>query len=160
MDITTFTQLITYIVDHGIQTMYENTDVKEFTVDYCAIFSRNEDEYNVLFDFCKQIGKEIDKQYNKTGHTFLLDNGIKTSTGVLQNIKIRKHDQTRPQRGAPDFMVSDYQSFKEAYLHTSGNFTLLVRKEYEMIEVKGIDVLVYIPNKSMQERISQQTIET
>ena len=99
------------------------------------------------------LGEEIDKETAKTGRTFLLNEAMETSAGKLSLIKVRLPDPARPQRGAPDFKITNYEQFKEIYLQSSGNFTLMIRKDYEMIEIKGIDVLIYIPSKTVSERM-------
>lgn len=107
---------------------------------------KDEQEFKNLEQLVRPLGRKVDKQTSKTGVSFLLNQPIKTPAGLLKLLKIRKPDPTRPQRGAPDFRVKDYQHFKDKYLQKSGNFTLMVRKDLEMIELKGIDVLVYFPN--------------
>ena len=96
----------------------------------------------------------MDKSTRKTGFTYLLNEPIKTPYGSLKLVKVRLPDPSRSQRGAPDFKLLDYQKFKEKFIRSSGDFTLMLKEEYEMIEIKGVDVLVYIPNKTLGERIT------
>ena len=148
-------KIINYIIEQGALAIKSNTDEEQqIAIDYVAIFSKNEDEFKKLEAVVESIGKEIDKETARTGKTFLLSEPLKSPVGPLFLIKIRKPDNTRPQRGAPDFRVKNYQEFKDKYLQSSGNFTLMIRKDYEMIEIKGIDVLVYIPSKTLSERIN------
>lgn len=147
-----FEKIINYIARQGL-VVFENTDEKNPEIDYLAIFSKNEDEYMQMERIVENLGEEMDKENHKTGRTFLLYEPMKTPAGIMTSIKVRLPDATRPQRGAPDFRVKNYQQFKEKYLQSSGNFTLMVRKDYEMIEIKGVDVLVYIPSKTLGERI-------
>lgn len=146
-------QIIEYLVSQGVLALEENTDERDFSIDYVAVFARDDDEFNDLILQIESFGTEVDKEMSATGVTFKLDKSLETSAGKLDLIKIRKPDKTRPQRGAPDFKVNRYDEFKENYLQTSGNFTLMVREDYEMIELKGEDVLVYIPNKALSERM-------
>ncbi|KKR02776.1 MAG: hypothetical protein UU78_C0062G0004 [Candidatus Roizmanbacteria bacterium GW2011_GWC2_41_7] len=148
-------KIVHYIIKQGISTIKSNTDEQNSIIDYVAIFSREEKEFTDLIRVIETLGKEIDKETAKTGRTFLLDTPWKTVAGKLSLIKIRRPDPTRPQRGDPDFKIQDYQRFKDKYLKSSGNFTLLLRKDYEMIEIKGIDVLVYIPSKTLSERLQK-----
>jgi hypothetical protein len=46
-----------------------------------------------------------------------------------------------------------YFIFKNKWLGSSGDFTLMPRHDYEMIEVKGEDVLVYLPSVGGEERV-------
>lgn len=151
MDKNKLEQLVNYITDQGIKAIKDNTAENNFEIDYLGIFSRNDSEYQELTDFVCGLGKELDPGRTKTGLTFLLDKSMQTSAGELKYLKIRKPDPTRPQRGAPDFKVGNYVEFKEKYLK-NGNFSLVVRKNFEMLELKGVDVLVYFPNKLAGER--------
>lgn len=90
------------------------------------------------------LGEEVDAAMQKTGRTFKLHQPIDTKEGSVTFLKIRKPDPTRPQRGAPDFVIKGYEAFKEKYLRTSGDFTLMYHVNSEMIELKGVDALVYI----------------
>lgn len=155
MDKKEFTKIVNYIIEQGIATL-KNTDEKNPEIDYLAIFSKSEDEYKELEKIVEALGEEMDKENYKTGKTFLLREPIKTPAGILTLVKVRLLDATRPQRGAPDFRVQNYQQFKDKYLQSSGNFTLMARKDYEMVEIKGVDVLVYIPNKTVNERMENK----
>ena len=152
MDKKEFEKIINYIVEQGVETL-KSTDGKDAVIDYAAIFSKDEREFNSLMLVAETLGEEIDKETAKTGRTFLLNEAMETSAGKLSLIKVRLPDPARPQRGAPDFKITNYEQFKEIYLQSSGNFTLMIRKDYEMIEIKGIDVLIYIPSKTVSDRM-------
>ena len=147
-----FNKIIRYIVEKGIEAVNKNTDEFPVTIDYLAIFAKDEAEYHDMIEFTREMGETVNKSMAKTGKTILLKNPVETEAGLLKVIKIRKPDATRPQRGAPDFKVGDYQEFKNKYLMSNSNFTLMQRTDYEMIELKGIDVLVYFPSKLFAER--------
>ena len=147
MDKKSLENIINHIVKRAVAAIEQNTEEKNLPIDYLAIFSKDVEEFKNLEQLVRPFGREVDKHTSKTGFTFLLDQPIKTSAGLLKLLKIRKPDPTRPQRGAPDFRVKNYKDFKDKYLQKSGNFTLMVRKDLEMIELKGVDVLVYFPNK-------------
>lgn len=148
-----FNKIVSYLIGQGLDTLKNNTDENQAVVDYVAIFSKNDEEYKNLEQIAQTLGVQVDNENIKTGKTFLLNNPIETLAGELKFIKIRLLDATRPQRGAPDFKIPNYERFKERYLQTSGNFTLMIRKNYEMIEIKGVDVLVYIPSNTFSERL-------
>lgn len=141
--------IVHYIVKQAARAIEINTDERSLPIDYLAIFSKDKQEFKNLERLIRPLGREVDKQTSKTGTTFLLNQPIKTSAGLLKLLKVRKPDPARPQRGAPDFRVENYQGFKDKYLRKSGNFTLMVRKDFEMIELKGVDVLVYFPNRPL-----------
>ena len=146
-------KIVTYLVKQGLDTIENNTDENQAVIDYVSIFSKDDNEFKNLELVAETMGVQVDKENIKTGKTYLLNEPIETPAGNLKLVKIRIPDATRPQRGAPDFKIQNYQQFKEKYLQSSGNFTLMTRKDYEMIEIKGVDVLVYIPNKTLGERM-------
>jgi hypothetical protein len=153
MNIDELEKIIFYLVKQGLATLERFTDEKNGALDYVAIFAKDENEFNDLLMIAETVGQEVDKETAKTGRTFLLNKPLDTTAGVLSLIKIRKPDDTRLQRGAPDFKIPDYQQFKDKYLKSDGNFTLMLKNDYEMIEIKGPDVLVYIPDKTLSERM-------
>jgi hypothetical protein len=153
MDKQNLENILHYLIKQGLETIKANTEEVESTIDYVAIFAKNKDEFDALDAEARSMGTEVDTETVVTGHTYLLSTPVKTSVGLLKFIKIRFPDPTRPQRGAPDFKVQNYQEFKNKYIRKSGNFTLMLKEKYEMIEIKGIDVLVYIPDNTLSERL-------
>lgn len=145
-------KIVNYIVDQGLLAIRENTSEKDLPVDYMGIFCQNDKEFTEMDNLVKTLGVLGDKTATSTGNTYILNVPINTNAGPLKVLKVRKPDATRPQRGAPDFRVNDYQSFKEKYLSSGHNFSLIAREVYEMIELKGIDVLVYFPSKHFDQR--------
>jgi hypothetical protein len=145
----TLEKIVTYIVNQGLKAIKENTNESDLPIDYLGIFAKDDDEFEEIERLLTILGKPGDKTATQSGSTFLLDKPLNTPAGRLKVLKVRRPDPTRPQRGAPDFRVKDYQNFKEKYLLSgeNSNFSLMVRKEYEMLELKGIDVLVYFPSK-------------
>lgn len=67
-------------------------------------------------------------------------------------VKIRKTEAIKPQRGAIDFKVNNYEMFKKEYVNKEG-FTLVKKEMYEMIELSNpeFDVLVYFPSETLGE---------
>jgi len=146
-------KIVNYVVDQGIKAINDNTDEKDLHVDYMGIFSKDDAEFTKMERLLSTLGKPGDKGATKSGSTFLLDEPIKTAAGPLNVLKARRPDPTRPQRGAPDFKINDYQVFKDKYFNgKNSNFALMVRPEYEMLELKGVDVLVYFPSKDFDTR--------
>jgi len=154
MDTHEVVTIVRNIVAQGLKAIKENTDERNPQLDYLGIFAKNDTEYTELERMVSTLGKPGNATATRSGSTFVLDTPLETPAGPLNVLKVRKPDPTRPQRGAPDFRVNDYASFKERYTSTgeNSNFTLMVRKDYEMLELKGTDVLVYFPNKSYDER--------
>ncbi len=148
-------KIVNYIVIAGLKAIKSNTKNEKATLDYLAIFAKNQSEFQKLLSQTCQLGKEVDPKNNLTGQTFLLKSPFQTPAGPLKVLKIRRPDPTRPQRGAPDFKVKNYQDFKKKYLVNGHNFSLVIRKDFEMIELKGIDVLVYFPSKTADVRFKK-----
>ncbi|OGC81730.1 MAG: hypothetical protein A2W07_06370 [candidate division Zixibacteria bacterium RBG_16_43_9] len=145
-------KIVNYIVHQAQQAILENTDETDLPLDYMGIFTKDDTEFADLERLLMTLGTPGDKTATATGSTYLLKEPLDTAAGPLKVLKVRKPDHTRPQRGAPDFRVRNYLSFKEKYLSRGHNFSLIVRKEYEMMELKGVDVLVYFPSKTFDER--------
>lgn len=146
-------KIVDTIIARGLEAIKANTDGYEFSLDYVAIFAKDQAEFDEMLHCAESLGTEVDLASAKTGKTFKLSEPKTIDDRILKVLKIRRPDQTRPQRGAPDFVVNDYQKFKDQYLSSSGNFTLMVRKDYEMIELKGIEVLVYLKKESFSRAI-------
>ena len=140
--------IVNYIVNQGLKAINDNTDEKDLPIDYMGIFSKDDDEFTGMERLLSILGKPGDKTATKSGSTFLLNEPINTPAGPLKVLKTRRPDPTRPQRGAPDFQIKDYQAFKDKYFSNgkNSNFALMARKEYEMLELKGVNVLVYFPS--------------
>lgn len=151
-----FDALIQYIAAQGVKAIKDNTDETDFQIDYVAIFAKTEKEFDEFIKLASTLGVKKEMGIAATGSTFLLNEPVQTEAGPVSYVKIRKPDPTRPQRGGPDFRVKDFYKFKEKYLQKSGNFVLMVRKDYEMIELKGVDVLVYFPSKFAEIRSNFQ----
>ncbi len=145
-------EIVNYIVNQGLQAISKNTDENDSPIDYMGIFAKDESEFADIKQLLETMGSLGDKTATATGATYLLDEPLNTPAGPLKVLKIRKPDPTRPQRGAPDFRIINYPLFKERYSVDGGNFSLMLRKEYEMMELKGVDVLVYFPSQSFDER--------
>ena len=139
--------IIEYIVKQWIIAVKSNTEETDYSLDYVAINSRTNEEYFRFIEIFNNIGKIIKSEL--TWETYILHNPIEILWFKLGLLKIRKVDPTRPQRWYPDFKVN-YKKFKEKYIKSS-NFALIIREDFEMIELKWIDVLVYFPNKTLGE---------
>lgn len=127
--------LIKEIVEQAAKLKDKHTEAKDAKVNYVAIFSQSDHEYNMLLELAKSSGKLIEN--TPTGPLFNL-NPIPTSSGILKLLKVRTHDKTRPERGDADFTVLDYNTFKKTYLSKPG-FKLIKRERFEMMELMDPD---------------------
>lgn len=144
MDEKQLFKIIDHIADEGLKAIKKHIKQK-LPIDYVGIFSKNQQEYNELIELLDKLGKR--RILYEKGITFLLHKPYETKAGKLNLIKIRIPDKQKPQRGAPDFRIKNYKRFKQKYLKRK-NFNLIVRKEYEMLELKdkNFDILVYFPD--------------
>lgn len=146
-------KLINSIVEKGIEAVEKNGIETDYQIDYVAIFAKDEKEFEEIDTILQTLATRDEKSgLASTGNTYRFSSFPETKAGLLQVVKIRKPDEARPQRGAPDFRVAQYRDFKNRYLSNNNNMTLMIRKDFEMIELKGKDVLVYFPSISFAER--------
>jgi len=144
-------KIIDYIAFECVRLRDKYIEEKDLEVDYVCIFSQNENEFNELFKVAQEIGKLANE--TPTGPVFAFNDRPETVAGKPKLLKIRKPDVTRPQRGDMDFNT-DYESFKKKYLNNK-NFKLIVREDFEMIELKddSFNVLVYFANTPLSKQL-------
>ncbi|MFA4818347.1 MAG: hypothetical protein WC621_00725 [Patescibacteria group bacterium] len=143
--------IVQEIVKQARELKDKHTTEKDAAVNYAAIFSQNDREYQGLLEPAGQIGKII--QDTPTGPLFEIG-GIDTVAGQLRLLKIRKPETTRPERGNADFTVVVYPIFKKTYLPKVG-FKLIERKEYEMIELidPSFNVRAYFSHPPLDQQL-------
>jgi len=141
-----FFKIVDYILDKGVELVQKHLEEEELPLDYVHIFSKSETEYNEFLEIIKTLGKLVDQ--TPTSLNYQLDEPYKTKHGLLKVIGIRRYDPEKPQRGAPDFRVANYEKFKEKYKHL---MKLIVRPEFEMLELSDaeFDIFVYFLNSPL-----------
>jgi hypothetical protein len=146
------TAIVNYIVDEGDKINKKYLDEVVGPVDYVAIFCKDENEKNELTNLITNLGEAVDE--TPTGINYKLNSPIETNQGPVILIKIRNTDPQKPHRGALDFRVKDYASFKNKYLGRE-HFNLIERPDFEMIEIwdPEADVLVYYPNIPLTQQL-------
>ncbi|MDP3988234.1 MAG: hypothetical protein Q8P80_03765 [Candidatus Levybacteria bacterium] len=144
-------KIIKYIISECNRLKNKYVDEKNLEVDYVCIFSQNKSEFNQLHKAAESLGKIVDE--TPMGPVFAFSSQPKTIAGSPKLLKIRKPDATRTQRGDVDFNT-DYPSFKSKYLDNKA-FTLIMRENFEMIELKdnSFDVLVYFSSTSLSKQL-------
>ena len=146
-----FLNFVKEIVEKSNNLKNKYTDETDAYVNYACIFPQTDKEYDKYFKLASNLGKIV--METKTGPLFQIQ-PLKTVSGLLQVLKVRKPDPTRTELGDADFTVSDYPKFKETYLDKE-EFKLIERPNMEMIELRedSCDVLVYFSFPPMDEQL-------
>ena len=120
-------------------------------VNYACIFSQSREEYDELITVTHQIGKVIKE--TSTGLLFQIE-PIQTSSGILQLLKIRIPDITRPELGDADFTITNFPDFEERNLGKA-QFKRIEKENFYMIELmeSGCDVRAYFSNPPLDAQL-------
>jgi len=80
---------------------------------------------------------------------------IKTVSGNLKLLKIRKPDSTKPELGDADFTVGNYSEFKKKHLSKTGFKLIPKREDFEMIELvdSKFDVRAYFSHPPLDKQL-------
>lgn len=144
--------ILAYIIKQGLSTITSCTSETQPRVDFVNIFSHDDGEFDELLTCLKDLAEPTTTHTEGTGITFYFPDPLSTTAGPLQWVRLRKPDPRRPQRGGLDFKVENYDAFKkECFSKNSGDYGLIIRTGFELVEIKGVDVLVYVPNITMSE---------
>ncbi|MFO8016820.1 MAG: hypothetical protein R6U32_06990 [Candidatus Woesearchaeota archaeon] len=147
--------LVKMIVEHACalkdKHMGHNIRYKNAHVNYACIFSHSEDEYGELLDAAANLGDVIKE--TPTGPLFHIT-AVKTVSGPLKLLKIRRPDPARKERGYADFTIPDFPEFEKEYLPKE-SFRRMEKKGFYMIELMdpGFDVRAYFSNPPLDEQI-------
>ncbi|MFH1650057.1 MAG: hypothetical protein ABIA93_05905 [Candidatus Woesearchaeota archaeon] len=142
-----FFKIVDYILLKGAEATMNLTS--DFKADFVDIFAKNEDEFEELKQWLHTHGKVVHSK--PSGDTVRLDKPHSTPYGPLQYLKIRPFDPSKPFRGAPDFEV-DYEKMKTEH----PELKQIQSQLYEMLELKGDDVLVYFLKPTVSELFDEK----
>lgn len=134
------------------QKRIEN-DIKDIegikNIDFIDIFPTSEQHRKELDEELSSIGKLIDS--TEKGNFYLLNEPIETKWGQLKFLKIRFFDESRSNyEAAPDFVVEDWKSLKEK-TKVDSRFSYITRPNWNAIEFKTENCLVYFLNPLVTE---------
>ena len=151
MNLRIFKETILKIVSEATKLKNQYTNETDALVNYACIFSHTKEEFEELTDLANKTGSIVKE--TPTGPIFLMDT-LKTISGDLKILKIRKPFEDKPQLGYADFTLNNYSSFKEKYL-SKENFKLTIRENYEMIGLKdpNYNVLTYFAYPPLNEQL-------
>lgn len=129
------TKIITYIIDRSIKLKNKYVNDFDIRVEYCDIFSRNNNERQQLTEAIEKIAQKV--YVTSNGNIYLLKKPIKTIAGKLSLIRIRNPDNKLRFRGDADFNT-DYLMLKSKYKNNP-NFELIIREKFEMLRLSDPD---------------------
>lgn len=146
-----FTNIIDYILKQCVALKNQYVEDKDLKADYICIFSHNNEEYLEFLEQARSLGRVVEE--TPTGPVFAFNVLIETIAGKPKMLKIRKPDESRPQKGDVDFNT-DYKLFKKKYFDGK-KFTLIERENFEMLELRddAFDVLVYFSSTPLSKQL-------
>lgn len=113
-------------------------------IDFIDIFPISEEHKKQLDEEVSKISKLLRK--TERGNVYLLNQAIKTKYGDLRCLKIRYFDETRLNwEAAADFVVKDRDILMNK-VKKDKRFSYIKRPEWDAIEFKTKDTLVYFLN--------------
>ena len=113
-------------------------------IDFIDLFPMSEEHRRVLDNEATQIGKIIVK--TERGNVYYLNKPVITKYGELRLIKIRFYDETRTNwEAAADFVVKDRRVLEDK-VGKDSRFKYIVRPDWDAIEFKTNDTLIYFLN--------------
>lgn len=124
--------------------LIQQTTGRKLQVTYLTIFAHRVEEYERLIAFATELGKP---EETNNGLRFNLKEPIRTRSGDLKKLRIRKPDPYRTQVGCADYDVGDYTEFRDKYLASRpDNVRLIERPGYSMLEFHDpdFDVFAYV----------------
>lgn len=112
---------------------------------YVAIFSKSETEETALFEVAGTLGTLIHE--TPTGKVYRMSG----KAARVSFVKVRYYNPQKPQRGAPDYLVPDYEAFKKKY-HNDTHFTLIKRPAYELLKLSDEQggAVAYFPSAPLE----------
>ncbi len=122
------------------------------SLDYVAVFSSSPTEYDEYNEQASNIGQVYSE--TNTGITYLLTDEIETVEGPVKLIKIRKPDKEKPYLGAPDYAVENYEDVKNFLIETEIAIAQKASDGFEILEIKGEEVLIYIPSTPLSSEVN------
>ena len=113
-------------------------------IDFIDLFPISEEHRKILDEEAIKIGMIIEK--TERGNVYLLNTQLDTEYGKLSLVKVRFFDETRINwEAAADFVVKD-RTVLEDKVGKDPRFKYIVRPDWDAIEFKTKDTLIYFLN--------------
>ena len=114
------------------------------SIDFIDIFPTSEEHKKQLDNEISKISKLLKE--TERGNVYLLNTPLKTKYGKLSLFKVRFYDKTRLNwEAAADFVVKD-RKILEDKVGKDSRLKYIVRPDWDAIEFKTKDTLVYFLN--------------
>ena len=113
-------------------------------IDFIDLFPISEAHRKILDEEAIKIGMIIEK--TERGNVYLLNTPLDTEYGKLSLVKVRFFDETRINwEAAADFVVKDRKVLEDK-VGKDPRFKYIVRPDWDAIEFKTKDTLIYFLN--------------
>ena len=113
-------------------------------IDFIDLFPISEEHRKILDEEAIKIGMIIEK--TERGNVYLLNTPLDTEYGKLSLVKVRFFDETRINwEAAADFVVKDRKVLEDK-VGKDPRFKYIVRSDWDAIEFKTKDTLIYFLN--------------
>jgi len=135
-------------IDEKLSELSSLVILDQLPVNTLKIFSHYKDEYQFLREWANSIGKNEDDG-SPTSYYVKPFTPTKVNNHHIEYIGIRVPDPYRAQVGCGDYVVENYDEFKDKYVNNSPHIREVTHQKYEMLELfhPDIDVLGYIVKK-------------
>lgn len=135
MDLLTQIEQLISNIQELIKIAAPGFDLK---IGYLTIFSHSNSQYEELIEELGKLGK---RQEANNGYRFELFETLSLLNEDIKMVRIRKPDVHRPELGCCDLIYQDYGALRSLALDRG--MDIIIRKDYEMIELSTFDIPVY-----------------
>jgi len=143
-DNETCLETLSYI-DEKLRELSSIVLEEKLPINTLKIFAHYDNEYSFLRQWIDSIGSAQDES-SKTSYYIEPSSPMIVNNDPIEYVGIRVVDPYRGQVGCGDFVVNNFDEFKEKYLGKSEFIREVPHQKYEMLELfhPDIDVLGYI----------------
>ena len=113
-------------------------------IDFIDLFPISEEHRKILDEEAIKIGMIIEK--TERGNVYLLNTPLDTEYGKLSLVKVRFFDETRINWEAAAYFVVKDRKVLEDKVGKDPRFKYIVRPDWDAIEFKTKDTLIYFLN--------------
>lgn len=128
------------LIDHIHELIQATYPEYEFKISYLTFFSHSKMEFADLCSYFQELGEESEAN---NGFKYKLAEPIQHAGESISLIRVRKPDVHRPEIGCCDleYPAAEYDKLRGKALEEG--FDIILRKDYEMIELSTFELPVY-----------------